>query len=214
VLTAGHVILDNMDNLTVKIGSWAPRQEEATAETIAVQQYILHPEWNMTDLELFQNDYMIIQLTEPSNHTPIALNRDPNVPTLDNATVTMMGLGWTMPTTLSPSTIVQETLLTCIGNQECESAVDPLRYNLSYAVEIDETMLCTISPPNTTHDGCAWDSGDPVIVKGKTASHDVLVALGSSGVTCADPVFPGLFLITSCSVVLSLVLLTLLFSML
>jgi hypothetical protein len=35
---AGHVILDNMDNLTIKIGPWAPRNNESeTAQEIAVQ---------------------------------------------------------------------------------------------------------------------------------------------------------------------------------
>lgn len=38
----------------------------------------------------------------------------------------------------------------------------------------------------------AWDSGAPVIIAGSTPEEDVLVGLGSSGVTCADPVFPAI----------------------
>eukprot|EP00977_Amphora_coffeiformis_P007334 scaffold1588_cov222-Amphora_coffeaeformis.AAC.6 len=38
----------------------------------------------------------------------------------------------------------------------------------------------------------AWDSGSPLIVPGKTPDEDVLVALGSTGVGCADPFFPGI----------------------
>lgn len=37
--------------------------------------------------------------------------------------------------------------------------------------------------------GRAWDSGDPVIVKRGAAADDALVALGSSGVAYADPLF-------------------------
>lgn len=191
VLTAGHVILDNMDNLTIKIGPWAPRNNESeTAQEIAVQHYMLHPDWNMTTAGLFQNDFMVMKLGESDvRHTPVALNRNADIPMV-NATVNMMGLGWTQPTTLSPATVVQEATLVCVSNDECESAEDSLRGSL-YLGEIDDTMLCTVSPPNTTHDGCAWDSGDPIIIKGETLEQDLLVALGSSGVTCADPVFPG-----------------------
>ena len=190
VLTAGHIILNNMNNLTVKIGPWAPRQNESTAETIAVQQYMLHPDWNSTTAGLFQNDFMIIKLDSSAvKHAPISLNRDANIPMVDSS-VDMIGLGWTLPLTLSPATIVQEVSLVCISNQECESAQDPLR-GLTYAGQVDESQLCTVSPPNTTRDGCAWDSGDPVIIKGDTFEQDLLVALGSSGVSCADAVFPG-----------------------
>jgi secreted trypsin-like serine protease len=191
VLTAGHVILDNMDNLTIKIGPWAPRNNESeTAQEIAVQHYMLHPDWNMTTAGLFQNDFMVMKLGESDvRHTPVALNRNADIPMV-NATVNMMGLGWTQPTTLSPATVVQEATLVCVSNDECESAEDSLRGSL-YLGEIDDTMLCTVSPPNTTRDGCAWDSGDPIIIKGETLEQDLLVALGSSGVTCADPVFPG-----------------------
>jgi hypothetical protein len=38
----------------------------------------------------------------------------------------------------------------------------------------------------------AWDSGDPVIWAGQNADEDVLVALGSTGIGCADPFFPAI----------------------
>ena len=38
----------------------------------------------------------------------------------------------------------------------------------------------------------AWDSGAPVIIAGRTPEEDLLVGLGSSGVGCADPVFPAI----------------------
>ena len=38
----------------------------------------------------------------------------------------------------------------------------------------------------------AWDSGDPVIIKGSTADEDVLVGLVSAGEHCADPFFPSI----------------------
>jgi hypothetical protein len=44
----------------------------------------------------------------------------------------------------------------------------------------------------------AWDSGAPVILQGETADEDLLVGLGSTGVECADKIFPGTLLFRSC----------------
>jgi len=38
----------------------------------------------------------------------------------------------------------------------------------------------------------AWDSGAPVIVAGDTSETDLLIGLGSTGVGCADPIFPAI----------------------
>jgi len=43
-----------------------------------------------------------------------------------------------------------------------------------------------------SHTRSAWDSGDPVIIKGNTAEDDVLVGLVSAGEHCADPFFPSI----------------------
>jgi hypothetical protein len=37
----------------------------------------------------------------------------------------------------------------------------------------------------------AWDSGAPFMIAGENPEDDLLVALGSSGVSCADKVFPA-----------------------
>jgi secreted trypsin-like serine protease len=190
VLSAGHIALNHMDNLTVKIGPYCPRDENETfAETIRMERYVVHPQWNMTVGGLFTNDYMILKMAEKSSHMPVQMNRNASVP-VDGSDVVITGVGWTMETILSPSPVVLEAEIMCISNEECASANDPLR-GLSYAGEIDKTTLCTVSPPNTTRDGCAWDSGDPVIKKGEKPEDDLLVGLGSSGVGCADKVFPG-----------------------
>jgi len=38
----------------------------------------------------------------------------------------------------------------------------------------------------------AWDSGAPLIQAGDSADHDLLVGLGSTGIGCADPIFPSI----------------------
>ena len=189
VLTAGHVMLDHMENLTIKVGPFAPRIKEDFSETIPIQRSILHPEWNATSAGLFRNDFLILQLTNTSSHAPIRMNSNPNIPK-NGAHVIMMGLGWTTSTMTSPSMFVQEAKLDYVNNTQCAMAHDYLR-GIYYAGQIDDSMFCTKSPPNTTRDGCAWDSGDPVILAGETAADDLLVGLGSSGIECADPIFPG-----------------------
>ena len=42
------------------------------------------------------------------------------------------------------------------------------------------------------HHRSAWDSGAPVIVAGDTSETDLLIGLGSTGVGCADPIFPAI----------------------
>ena len=189
VLTAGHIALNHMDNLTLSVGIWSTVLDE-DKEVMPVEEWIVHPEWNQFAPLFFAHDFMILKLADKSVHQPVKISRDLVAPAAGELIV-IMGLGWTNATVLSPATVVQETTLLTVSNEECESANDPTR-NLSYKGLIVPTMVCTTSPPNTTRDGCAWDSGAPLISPGETAAEDVLVALGSTGIGCADPFFPGI----------------------
>jgi secreted trypsin-like serine protease len=189
VLTAGHVASDHMENLTLKIGPYAVHANETFAEEIKLERFILHPKWDQFAPQMFVHDFLIFKLAEKSTHEPVKINRDPAIP-VDGDVVVMLGLGWTDANVLSPAKIVQEAELVSISNEQCGTAKDPFR-GLSYAGQIVETVFCTVSPPNTTRDGCAWDSGAPVITAGEHPGDDRLVGLGSTGVGCADKIFPG-----------------------
>jgi hypothetical protein len=149
VLTAGHVALDHMDNLTLVMAAWSVHDVEK--QVIPVKQWILHPAWNQFEPDFFAHDFLIFQLDGKSTQTPVRINRSPIIPA-ENENVVMMGLGWTQALQLSPAEIVQETTLTVISNEACDSAQDPSR-NLTYHNKIVPTMLCTTSPPNKTRDG-------------------------------------------------------------
>jgi hypothetical protein len=156
VLSAGHVALSNMDNLTIKVGPYAVHEQEGFAETIPPSDTWLVPtNWSQfscyQDLTLFYEDYLILKLSRPSTHAPISLNRNVAIPQTGDRVV-MAGLGWTNESYVSPSSIVQEVELVYLDSVACALATDNQR-NMTYRGKIDESMLCTISPPNTTRDG-------------------------------------------------------------
>ena len=151
VLSAGHVALNHMDNLTLKVGPYAVHLNETFAETIPVVDWLVPPQWKEFLPAFFTQDYLILQLARPSTHSPVRLNRNPAVPH-DNQPVIMMGLGWVNENYLSPASIVQEAELVYVNNAVCEAAKD-IERGLTYQGKIDDSMLCTKSPPNTTRDG-------------------------------------------------------------
>ena len=152
VLSAGHVALDAMTNVTIKIGPFAVHEPEPFVEIMAVKSWKLFENWTFLAPGFFAEDYMIIQLDGRSSHKPIRLNRDPTVP-IPGTIVTMMGFGWTNATHTSPPLHLQQAELMTITNDECEAAHDPKRPEISYIQMAPESVLCTKSPPNTTRDG-------------------------------------------------------------
>ncbi|GKY91266.1 hypothetical protein MPSEU_000099200 [Mayamaea pseudoterrestris] len=195
VLTAGHIATNNMDNLTLKIGAYDVHPDAAheslAGEEIRVEGWIMHSNWSQFAPEFFANDFCILKLSNTSKVRPLRINRNPLVP-LTHSSVIMLGLGWTNESYPSPSSIVQEVDLLTVANEACQNSTDAMR-GLTYDSLILPSMICTTSPPNTTRDGCAWDSGAPVILTdGYDPRNDLLVALGSTGYGCADPIFPSI----------------------
>ena len=151
VLSAGHIALNHMDNLTLKVGPYAVHKNESFAETIPVVHWAVPSNWSQNPEGYFHEDYLILKLAYSSTHAPVKLNRDFAVP-YPGQHVIMTGLGWLNASYLSPASIVQEVELVAISNTECEMASDPSR-NLTYKGKIDGSMICTKAPPNTTRDG-------------------------------------------------------------
>lgn len=153
ILSAGHIALNHMDNLTLKVGPYAVHNTNETfVEEIKVERWVVPSTWAEIHPGFFTEDYLILKLAGRSAHRPIQLNRQPEIPRPEKDVVTMIGLGWTNASFSSPANIVQEVVLETVSNLACNAAHDPLR-GLTYSGKIDLTMLCTISPPNTTRDG-------------------------------------------------------------
>ena len=154
VLSAGHITLNHMDNLTVKVGPYQVHQDETQAETIPVADWVLADNWDQFAPLYFANDYVILQLAygaSASKHPPVTLNRNAQIPT-PGTPVVMTGLGWTNATYQSPADTVQQVELLSVGSDECAAANDPSR-GLSYQNLIVESMFCTRGPPGTVRDG-------------------------------------------------------------
>ena len=152
VLSAGHIVLDHMDNLTMTVNAWSVHAVNSTLqEVIPVERWVLHPKWSQFSPGYFAHDAIILKLNGTSSYAPIKINRDSTVPA-NGDEVRILGLGWTQELVQSPSDIVQEADLLVVSNEECEAAKD-LNRSLSYEGLIVPTMMCTRSPPNTTRDG-------------------------------------------------------------
>jgi hypothetical protein len=151
VLSAGHIGLDFMDNLTLKVGPYAVHQNETFAETIPVEKWIMAPTWSQLENMYFTDDFLILKLEHSSTHRPVQINRDPTIP-FPGQRVILTGLGWLNESFLSPADIVQEVELETISNQQCSSASDPTR-GITYKGKIVDSVVCTVAPANTTRDG-------------------------------------------------------------
>lgn len=151
VLSAGHIALNHMDNLTLKVGPYAVHDETEVAigfaEEIPVEAWVVPPNWEETFPGYFANDYLILKLARKSSHRPVKVNRDPSIPSAGQHLI-LAGLGWTNEFFPSPASIVQEVELMYVPNPVCENTTDPMR-GITYNGKIDPTMLCTIEPPGT-----------------------------------------------------------------
>jgi len=178
ILTAGHCLENSNEELTIKVGTYSMSEDNSTDyDIVEIGTPILHPAFDRVQPESFRHDFLIFHLANSSSHQPVRINRDSAVPAI-NRTVVMMGLGWKTLAYWSPADTLQVANLTVFSNDDCAQSTDPAR-GLTYAGLIDETMMCTGVIPNNTRDGCAWDSGAPVIVPGRHSSHDILVGLGT-----------------------------------
>lgn len=184
VLTAGHCLENDIERMTVRVGTYSLSHDNVTThdvDIVHVVEPILHTGFERLQMDSFSHDFLLFHLNHTSSFPVVRINRDPAVPVPLEDTVTMMGLGWMTLAFQSPADTLQVANLTTISNQECSLSKDPARVSLSYAGLIDGTMLCTVSSPNNTRDGCAWDSGAPLILPGLDGdpANDVLVGMGT-----------------------------------
>jgi hypothetical protein len=165
-------------------------------ETFSIASLHRHPDYFEAAWDAKGNDYNLMKISGFSTIKPVKLNRDPKVPS-SGATVTTIGFGSTSPDPAtfveSASNILQEVDLEIVSHSACKRSHDRKR-NISYAgLFMKESMICTSGGPHNEKDACAFDSGSPILLTPENSDQeeDLVVALVSWGIDCADPFFPA-----------------------
>jgi secreted trypsin-like serine protease len=178
VLTAGHDVSPEAVGMVVTIGAYysSVTALQPQGEPRTVTRSIRHPGY-----DAIHNDFCLLFLDGPAEIAPpIPINRSPTRPK-PHQKVTLLGTGTFNLSTSVRSVVLQESSTWYIPNEKCSKAFDPQR-GISYGGGfLDDTNLCTMG----NGDGCAFDSGGPVLADG------VLIGLISYGVDCNDPVYPA-----------------------
>lgn len=140
------------------------------------------------DPKTSEGDYMLLFLDRPSVFQPVLLNNNPDIPKTGEL-VTQMG--WGKDETGYYSDVPKETTLKTWSNIDCglawataNSFLDLFGISETMGVEstrleITDSSMCV--DDGDTSSGCQGDSGAPLIVKGKNASSDLLVAVSVGG---------------------------------
>lgn len=157
-----------------------------TYEEFNILREIAHPRYKD---DAIAYDQMIIVLDGESTATPVAMNRNPSIPTAGTP-VTVMGWGLTVEddnTSASPE--LKYANLNVISNQDCEDSKSGFLVFDSYQGLIGDDMLCAATSGS---DSCQGDSGGPLVATDGNGN-DLLVGVVSWGYGCASPDFPGVY---------------------
>lgn len=177
-MTVGHCYPPPDQPVVVKVGRYSFKNDD-DSEIYSIQSIHRHPDYFTKDWDEHVNDFNIFKIDGLSNQKPIKINRNAEVPEVGEI-VTVIGEGSTSanPNTFveTASDILQEIQLNIISNEECSIYDDPTR-NVSYHDRIFDSMVCTRGGENNERDGCAFDSGSPLIVTQN--DEDVVVGLVS-----------------------------------
>lgn len=193
ILTAGHCDPPISQHAKVRLNHTIFEfddftQEPDDAETFFIVRKERHPDYySLQQGEEHVNDFNIFQLSGMSSVTPVKLNRDSGRP-LPNQTVTVIGMGSTQPDPKtfesSAASTLQEVNLQIISQQQCENSTDPSRPDKTYQGQIvEESMVCTKGGLHNARDGCAFDSGSPLLLtySNSHVREDTVVGLVSWG---------------------------------
>ena len=172
-VTAAHCVNnDAPTDLVVKIGLHDQNNTQGS-ETRNVTQIIIHPNYDSWSLD---NDYALLQLSEPSTFQPIKLITDESHDN-DGIMTTTMGWGTTSSGGWSSDVLLEVDV--------------PIDDNCGFiGDEITENMICA-GDENGGEDSCQGDSGGPLIVEWNNEYE--LIGIVSWGYGCADAGYPGVY---------------------
>jgi len=178
----------------VVVGTSSSSSSSYEQETFGLRRIHRHADWIRRGDDEFVSDFTLLQLDGASSQRPVRINRHPDVPA-PQQTVVAMGLGDLSEDADVRPVVLQDVALQYIPNEQCRLADDGQGESFREPADrIGPTHLCTfVADSNNDRDACSYDSGGPIIIPGNDGNNDddVLVALVSWGIGCADPIFPG-----------------------
>jgi secreted trypsin-like serine protease len=202
VLTAGHCKPSKSQYKTLRprVGTYSFTKDKRGVdyEDFKIVTSIRHPNFKRLGDDEFIYDFSIIQLDRPVSRDiiPVRINRNDNIPAT-RSNIVAMGMGYTKADYDSLSNILKQVTLNPVSNKLCARSTDGYE---SYRGRIHASHMCTTGGPRNKRDACAYDSGSPIIIPADRYAinrheGDLLVGLVSWGHGCADPDFPGTFLL-------------------
>jgi len=188
ILSAAHCQLNDVKDYRVFTGLYYynDRYSNPLPDPIlerSVEEQIVHPDYDNTSAP--KNDVLLLRLNEPvDNMQPIALHRDASSLIIGQSLRTS---GWgTTSFGGSTSNFLLFADVNYVSNIECQEA-----YN-SFDLIIPDSELCA---SDDGKDACQGDSGGPLVYLDSSSGEPLLVGVVSYGYGCADPRYPGKFII-------------------
>ncbi|GAL85329.1 transmembrane protease serine 5-like [Sporocytophaga myxococcoides] len=190
ILTAAHCVTTEESNTTpyhpteisIFLDFYSLNKPEAGYQKINVKKIIIHPTYNPVTVD---GDLALIQLERPVTNSPVSLpEQDDTTYTKNGLTSTVMGWGYTQPTSHIADTL-QEVEVKIISNSVCNS-------KQVYEGEVTTNMLCAGFLAGGK-DACAGDSGGPLVFKDVNQDKTVQTGIVSWGGDCAAPNQPGVY---------------------
>ncbi len=193
VLTAAHCVTEPssttpIDPATIDAAVGALRLSDVTAaQRTTIHRIVVNPAWNPVTSG---NDVALLQLTTASAQPPTSL-----LTAADDALVTagrpVRIAGWGCVAIPAPNcTAFTDTLKQATTAIVADSlCADPSSYGSGF---IAAQMICAGNYATGSPDTCIGDSGGPLTIVGASGA-TVLIGDTSFGVSCAQPLYPGIY---------------------
>ncbi len=193
VLTAAHCVTEPssttpIDPATIDAAVGALRLSDVTAvQRITIDRIVVNPAW---DPVTSRNDVALLRLTTASAQPPTSL-----LTAADDALVTagrpVRIAGWgcvaiPVPTCTAFTDTLKQATTAIVANSLC---ADPSSYG---SVFVAAQMICAGNYATGSPDSCIGDSGGPLTMVGASGA-TVLIGDTSFGVSCAQPLYPGIY---------------------
>jgi len=182
-------------------------------ESFIVREHVRHPLYRDKVGE-FNYDFMLLQLYGKSSiNAFVTINSDPNIPSVEGQSLTVLGWGDIDPTNKQElAEELQMTDVNYVTNEDCEASEGEIKgFFASLGGLITDAMMCAA---DLNEDACQGDSGGPLILPRRKKiptgvislplnnmgssdeegyDYDIQVGVVSWGLGCAHPDFPGVY---------------------